>query len=236
MLFDVLLHLGTLIAVIIVYFMDVLALIYSIFTLLKKIFTGQLRRKGLTPYERLVIAIIIATIPLLVVAPFTDRIEKAFTSPLFAGVCLLVTSALLFIGNRCPSGTIGPKQQTKTSALIVGIFQLVAILPGISRSGSTIVAGLLNGYTKEFAVKFAFLISLPAVLGANVLSINDAIAQGVDSALLPVFGVGMAVALVSGIASIKILQWFTKKNKLVFFSAYCFVVGVVTIIASIVFR
>lgn len=236
MLLDVLLHLGTLIAVLIVFFMDVLCLIYSFFTVLKKLFTGKFKWSLLAPYERLVIAVIVGTLPLLLVIPFKSKIETAFTSPLFVGICLVVTSMLLLIGSRCPKDTIGVKHQSKSSALIVGIFQLVAILPGISRSGSTLVAGLLCGYSKEFAIKFAFLLSLPAVLGANIFTLHEALGQGIDSASLPVFGVGMLVAAVSGIAAIKILQWFLKKDKLIFFSIYCFVVGVGTITASILLK
>ena len=117
--------------------------------------------------------------------------------------------------------------------LIVGGMQLFAIVPGISRSGSTLCGGLFCGFDREFAVKFAFLLSIPAVLGAAVLELPDMFASGIDADLILPCVVGFFVSAIFGYLAIKTVQLLTKKRSLRWFGVYCAAVGVISIITSI---
>lgn len=118
-------------------------------------------------------------------------------------------------------------------ALIVGIGQAIATCPGISRSGMTISMGCFRGFERSFAVRFAFLMSIPAVLGANILHIADVAETGIDPALLPVYFVGVAVAAVSGYLCIRLLKLIAEKGKFGGFAYYCWGMGILTIVLTI---
>ena len=118
-------------------------------------------------------------------------------------------------------------------ALIVGIGQAIATCPGISRSGMTISMGCFRGFERKFAVRFAFLMSIPAILGANILHIADAVETGIDSSLLPVYFVGVVVAAVSGYLCIRLLKMIAEKGKFGVFAYYCWGMGVVTIVLTV---
>ena len=120
-------------------------------------------------------------------------------------------------------------------ALVVGCVQAVATLPGLSRAGSTISAGMLCGLDRSFAVRFSFLMSLPAVLGANILEIADAAQAGAfDATLLPMYLLGMVVAGVVGYFAIRLVNLLADKGKFGSFAYYCWAVGLGSLIAGIV--
>jgi len=132
-----------------------------------------------------------------------------------------------------------PGRKTESSmrvrdALIIGLCQAVATIPGLSRSGTTIAAGMATGQRRDYAVKFSFLLSLPAVLGANILSLVKAIKAGIDATLIPAYLIGMAVAMVSGVFAIGLVKTITNKGKFGKFSYYCWTVGALTIILSLI--
>ncbi len=148
------------------------------------------------------------------------------------GIFLIMTAALLLIADRANEGEKTPKHAKYTDALLVGIGQGFATLPGISRSGTTITACLLCGFEKRFAVKYSFIMSIPAVLGAAVLEITDAAGQKFD----PMYLVGMAVAAISGYVAIKTMLVVVRKKKYIVFSAYCLVAGIVALIGHFYIR
>jgi undecaprenyl-diphosphatase len=111
----------------------------------------------------------------------------------------------------------------------------VAVIPGISRSGTTITAGMARGLDRDFAVKFSFLMSVPAVLGSAILTFVDAVREGIDASLIPAYLIGMAVAMVSGIAAIELLKYISQKGKFGGFAYYCWVVGALSIILTMIF-
>ena len=119
---------------------------------------------------------------------------------------------------------------TLLDALIIGLCQCVATIPGISRSGMTITAGCFSGFERKFAVRFAFLLSIPAVLGANILSLKDALETGIDWSQVPVYLVGVIVAAVSGYFCIRLLKMIADKGRFGAFAYYCWAVGVVTLV------
>ena len=177
MLFTILLHFGTLISVCVYYWRDVLGMIREFFLGLAAIFS----RKGTTgrPPEarRLVLMVIVATLPLFAVLLVKDWLDAAFSNVTFVSLALIATGFILFFSDRMAKGHKHARTATMKDALIVGCVQAVATLPGLSRAGTTISAGMMVGFDRTFAVRFSFLMSLPAVLGANILEVVDAAAS-----------------------------------------------------------
>lgn len=131
-------------------------------------------------------------------------------------------------------GKKGPKSATMLDALLVGVGQAVAVVPGLSRSGTTISAGMMRWFHRRFAVRFSFLLSIPAVLGANILSLKDAISAGVDWGQVPVYLVGVLTAAVSGYLCIGLLRRIANKGKFGAFAYYCWAMGLLTIVMQLI--
>ena len=231
MFFSAMLHFGTLISICIYYFHDVVDMIREFFLGL-----GSLARRGgretIPPARRLVLLIVVATLPLFAVLPVKDLIERATGSVTFISVALLCTGFLLFFSDRMARGRKTERTASLTDALMVGLAQAVGTLPGISRSGMTISAGLLRGYDRPFAVRFSFLMSLPAVLGATILELKDAVELGIDPAIIPYCVVGVVVAAVVGYLSIGLVNTLASKGKFGAFAWYCWAVGAVSLVAG----
>ena len=233
MFFDVLLHLGTLVAVFVAYRKDIAELLREFFSMihLRKLPAGT---KPDIPARRTILMIILATLPLVLVLPIKDHVEKLYQNTFFIAFALGITGLLLFLSDRLTQGTKNARNATLTDALLVGLSQAVAVVPGLSRSGTTISAGLARGFERTFAVKFSFLLSIPAVLGANLLSIVDALRSDFDTSLLPVYLVGVLVAMVSGYAAISLLRYIARKGRFGGFAYYCWGAGIVTLILSLI--
>ena len=152
----------------------------------------------------------------------------------FVSIALIGTGFLLFASDRVKKGRKTEKTATMTDALIVGLGQAVATCPGISRSGTTITVGCFVGYERAFAVRFSFLMSIPAILGANILSLKDAMEAGIIWGDVPMYLVGVAVAAVSGYACIRLLKMIAAKGKFGAFAYYCWAVGALTLIMTMV--
>ena len=233
MLFTVLLHFGTLISVFIVYWRDIVDMI-------REFFLGAaalVRRDGGSnpppPARRLVMLIIIATLPLFVMVFLQNAIESLFANSLLVSCALIATGFILFFSDRLARGRKTAKNATVLDALIVGLGQALAIIPGLSRSGTTISVGMMRGFERNFAVRFSFLLSIPAVLGATVLELKDAIEAGIDVSMLPVYLVGVAVSAVVGYFAIRLVNSLADKGKFGKFAYYCWAVGLGSFIAEI---
>jgi undecaprenyl-diphosphatase len=234
LLFAVLLHLGTLIAVLVAYRRDIAELIIEFFRMFRDIFTGKGPGFRENDMRKLAVMIIIATIPAAVCGLLFDSyIARVFTSMALIGVCLVITGTALFVAEHMMSGKRGLRRANFRNAFTVGLLQAVALLPGISRSGSTIVGGLVLGFTRELAVRFAFLISIPTVLGAVVLEMPDAIKAGITGDMLVPALLGVVVAGVSGFIAIKAMIRVVTSDKLIFFSIYTWAVGAAVIVADL---
>lgn len=232
--FDILLHLGTLIAVFIVYYKDIFELIPAFFTMLGKVFKGKFKLSEYTVYERFVIMIIIGTLPLVAAFFVKDKVEIMSTYPKIIGAILILNGIVLFISDRISRGNKQLSDIKPRNALCVGLFQMIALVPGLSRSGTTITGGLLQGFDRPLAVKFSFILSIPAIIGANIFSVPDIVNEIRENSytfadLLPYF-VGMIVALISGLLAMKFLYYIAKKNKFRYFSYYSVLVGIIAII------
>ncbi len=232
--FDVLLHLGTLVSIAVVYWSDIVQMFFEVLG-----FAGIGReagdRKSRYPAARLFIMIVLATLPLALILPIKDQLETLYYNSIFIGVALILTGCMLYVSDRMVQGKKTETSMTIWDALIIGLCQCAATIPGLSRSGTTITAGLATGLRRDFAVKFAFLMSIPAVLGANLLSLIDALKEGIDWSLMPAYLAGMLVASVTGIASIWLLRLVAKKGRFGGFAYYCWVLGVLAIILTMIF-
>lgn len=244
--FDVFLHLGTLIAVFVVFYKDIIELITEFFgivadiianiiTFIKAPKKGQKRkyRKIVgTPYRRFAMLVIVSTIPTAIIGVLIkDIVEKASATLIVPGICLLVTAVMLFVSDMLKDGNKDEKNTSWLSAIFIGICQGVATMPGISRSGTTITAGLVCGMKREFVVKYSFLMSIPAILGAVVLEIPD---MKEDLAKTPIISyvVGVVVSAVVGYLCIKAMLVIVKKKKFKYFSYYCAAIGLIAVIGS----
>ena len=230
--FDVLLHLGTLVAVFVAYWAEVRDMVLEFFRGAKDLAHGT-TPTPIPPARRMILLIIVGTLPLFVVLPIKDLVEGLADNMYFVGGALLVTGCLLFASDRVRKGHKSERSARIQDVLVVGLAQAIATCPGISRSGTTITAGCFVGFERKFAVRFSFLLSIPAVLGANILSIKDAVQVGIVGAEVPMYLVGVVVAAGVGYACIRLLKMIAEKGKFGFFAYYCWAAGVVTLILTL---
>ncbi len=237
MFFDVLLHLGTLISICVCYWGDIVAMVREVFIVLR----GGRRADG-TPVQgnlgaaRLFLMIVVGTLPLFLVLPINDSVEQLYYITPFIGVALLLTGCMLFVSDRMAPGKRTEKNMRFRDALIIGLCQCVATIPGLSRSGTTITAGIATGLDRGFAMKYSFLLSLPAVLGANLLSFIKAFGEeSIELSMVPAYLVGLLAAMLSGIAAISLMKLIAKKSKFGWFAYYCWGAGLLTIVLSLTF-
>ena len=235
--FDVLLHLGTLISICVCYWGDIVAMVREVFIVLR----GGRKADG-TPVTqplgaaRLFLMIVVGTLPLFLVLPINDSVEQLYYITPFIGVVLLLTGCMLFVSDRMTPGKKTERNMRFRDALIIGLCQCVATIPGLSRSGTTITAGIATGLDRKFAMKYSFLLSLPAVLGANLLSLIKALTEeSIDASLIPAYLIGMLFAMLSGIAAILLMKLIARKSKFGWFAYYCWGAGALTIILSLIF-
>ena len=232
--FDTFLHLGTLIAVLWFFRYDIYKMLkswwLSIGDILQRRFKEGFRED---PYKRLAWYVILATIPVGIVGVlFEDSIDALFAGALYVpAFFLFVTGTILYLSQRMTSGEINYDTITKKEALFMGLGQACAILPGLSRSGTTIAAGLTIGLDKEFAAKFSFILSIPAIMGAFVLQLKD-IGTAMDANFLPVF-LGFVASIVAGYLAIKWMLDLIQNKSLDIFSYYCWAVAIIVFVGSI---
>ena len=228
MVFDIALHLGTLVSVVIAFWDDIKFLFVSGIDWLRHGFKVE-KHEG----RNTVFMLFIATLPLIVAYLLKDKIEEAFQNPVLIGVALLFTATILWLSDRVTGGkkmggTMGIKD-----ALVIGLMQMIAVLPGVSRSGSTMTAGLFTGLKRDFAVKFAFLLSIPAVLGATVTSIPDVLAMTWTGNDVVTFLVGIVCAAVSGYWAIFMVRKIAASKNFKYFAYYCAFAGTLAIILGL---
>ena len=233
LLFDVLLHLGTLAAVILAFWRDVSGLVREGLCMvhLKKLRRGQ---KPDRLKRRTIWFIILGTLPLFAVIFIKDAVESLYSNTFFIGFALLLTGGLLFAADRMGHGNKNEKNATLGDILLVGLAQALAVTPGLSRSGTTISVGMLRGFDRSFAVRFSFLLSIPAVLGANILTLVDAVQAGINASLLPMYLAGVAAAFVSGYMALYLLRMMVQRGRFGGFAYYCWGAGLVKLILSLV--
>ena len=234
------LHIGTLIAVFIAFREKIWALILEALAMLKDIFTGKFTFKVESGNRRMILMIIVSILPLFGFYIFKDFFTAVSSdSDIIAeGICFLYTAAILTMGDRAARRTAKKGdgktggETTVTDALVIGFFQGVALLPGVSRSGSTISAGLMSGLKREDAVEYSFILGIPVILAGALSELLDM--GGGDMSFEPVpLLIGMAVAAVSGYFAIRLIKWLMKSDKFGIFAVYTFILGILVIGAGI---
>ena len=226
--FDVLLHLGTLFAVFAAYWEDIRDMVLEFFYGVSDLVHRTTPRR-VPPARRMILLIIVGTLPLFAVLPIKDTIESLGDNMYFVASALLATGCLLFASDHVRRGRKTEKSATMLDALLVGVGQALATCPGLSRSGTTITAGCFVGFDRKFAVRYSFLMSIPAILGANILSLKDALEGDILWAEVPIYLVGVAVSAVVGYACIRLIRLVADKGKFGFFAYYCWLAGIVTL-------
>jgi undecaprenyl-diphosphatase len=235
--FEVLVQWGTLIGVFVFFWHDLVIIV-------KSVIQGLWQRQPLATFEaKLGWLVVVATIPAVILGYlFKDYFEAAFASPALAGGFLILTAILLMVAERFGPPVIPPvnggnrrggkelEQLGWLDAVIIGIWQAAAMLPGISRSGATIGGAVLKGFNRPAAARFSFLMSIPALLGAGVIALKDLLDAGNLAAELPAISVGFIAAAVSGYLCIRWLLHYLQRHSLYLFAAYCAIVSVISII------
>ena len=230
--YDVLLHLGTLLAVFVAYWQDVKDMVVELISGVRDL-ARHSTPVPVPPARRMILLIIVGTLPLFAVLPIKDLVEGLADSMYFVGGALIATGFLLFFSDRVRRGRKTERNARLLDVLLVGVAQAVATCPGISRSGTTITAGCFVGFDRRFAVRYSFLMSIPAILGANILSLKDAV-ETVVVAEIPMYLVGVLVSAVVGYACIRLLKMIADKGKFGFFAYYCWAAGLLTLILTII--
>ncbi len=235
LLFDVLLHLGTLAAVFVAFRKDIFELVKEGFAIIgqffKSLFGLMFQKKKwqpvvTTPYRRFVMLVIVSTIPTGIMGILlSDAIDAASATLIVPGVLLLLNGVQLLISDRLPDGKLTEADASYTKATVVGIAQGVATFPGISRSGTTITACLACGFSREFAVKYSFIMSIPAILGALVLELLDFAPEMLSASDWMNYIVGTVIAGLVGYICIKTMLVIVRGKKFKYFAYYCFAMG-----------
>lgn len=217
-------HQGTLLAVLVYFRRD-------LWRILLAVLDGLRRRRPLATLDaRLGWYIVAGTIPAVVVGFFLkDFFERAFTRPLIAALGLFVTATFLLVGERLLSGRKQLSQMGWLDAMIIGVMQIPALLPGVSRSGGTIAAGLWRGFDRPTAARFSFLLGVPAIAGAGVLAIFDLLEAPGLSAQIPLLVAAFLSALVVGYAAIAFLLSWLRRGSLYLFIYYCVIFGALSL-------
>lgn len=230
--YDVLLHLGTLVAVFIAYWQDIRDMILELIDGVRDLARGT-TPNPVPPARRMILLIIVGTLPLFIVLPVKDFVEGLGNSLYFVAAALVVTGFLLFASDRVRKGRKTEKNASLVDVLLVGVAQAIATCPGISRSGTTITAGCFVGFERKFAVRFSFLLSIPAILGANILSLKSALEGEIIWADVPVYLAGVAVAAGVGYLCIRLLRMIADKGRFGWFAYYCWAAGALTLVLAL---
>lgn len=235
--FDISVHMGTLAAVLVVYFREIRAMVGALGRGAVRLANGNAVAVTRDPDLMLAAMIIVGSFPTAFIGFFLKQFEEIlFTSGLLVGCMLLVTGTLLWLSRKYYRDDDDGNAESRLSpvrAVIIGISQGMAVIPGISRSGTTIACGMFLGLNRETAARFSFLLSIPAILGAQMVSIKDSLEQG-QNLIDPATAWGTLVSFVTGLVALKLLLRLVHNGKFHYFAPYCWLVGVVVLVSHLI--
>lgn len=228
-IFDVIIHLGTLVAVVIIFWKD-------IWEIIRQFIIGLVQRQPFkNTSSKLGWIIILATIPAAVVGVLFDaQVEAAFSKPIYPAIFLLVTALFLVLAEVLGHRKHQLDSITWKDGLLIGIFQAVALFPGVSRSGSSITGGMIRDMDRQSSARFSFLLSIPAILGAALFTLKDLIQSPTFHAQVTTLVVGFIVSAIVGYLAIRWFISYLGKRSLYIFAIYCVVVSIFIITLTIV--
>ncbi len=230
LIISIVLHLGTLLAVFCAFYKTIFGMIKEFFLTIGDIFTGKFSWKDMNDNRRMMFMVIIATlvlVPVYFVRDFFVSVEGD-GDIIFEGCAFIFTAILLFLSDACVKGFKTGKDMSIKDAITVGLFQCVALFPGVSRSGSTTTAGLFCGLTRETAVTYSFILGIPAILGGSVLELGNAVNSGIELDFIPLI-VGFATSAVVGLLSIALVKLVIKHDKFKIFGVYTLILGLLCV-------
>ena len=223
-------HLGTLAAVFVAFWDKIKKLIFEAFRMLKDIFTGKFKWKTMNPERRMIMMIIVSILPLFGFYIFRDFFERLSSDSdiIVEGVAFLYTSALLFMSMKYGKGCRTAGETTVPAALTIGVFQGIALVPGISRSGSTISAALFTGMKREDAVEYSFILGIPVILAGAVVKLGEASSAEISANFVPLL-VGFVVSAIAGYFAIRLIKMLVVNDKFHVFAWYTLALGIAVI-------
>ena len=230
----VFLHFGTLLSILFVYYPEFYEMVSEIITV-SRASRGEVRGKTRYPSVRLLIMMIITCIPSVFLFPLMKYIDNLYYSSYFIGIMLIFSGIILFISDKLDDGGKDERNMTFFDALIIGFCQLVASIPGISRIGLDMTAGKAVGLSKEFSLKYAYLLSVPAVFGMNIVHLVEAASLGFLWKDVPLYLVGMVVSMLTGTLAMRIVRSAAEKGYFHDFAYYCWIAGVLFVILTMIF-
>ncbi|WP_069649552.1 undecaprenyl-diphosphatase UppP [Caloranaerobacter ferrireducens] len=232
--FTVMLHFGTLISIFIVYFKDIVNIISEFIKFIVELLKDK-KIKINNEYRKLGIMIIIGSIPTALMGILLEDIfESFYNTTIIIGLALIFTGILLWAAEKIKSGKKSIRKMTVKDAIVIGTFQGMAITPGLSRSGSTIVGGLFMGLNKKNATRFSFLLALPATFGASLLELSKTLTTNLSDISFLIVIAGILSSCITGIFSIKFLIKVLEKGKLYYFSYYVWFLGLIVILLELI--
>ena len=227
--FEAFLHFGTILAVIVLFNHEIKEIIFSFMGSLRAMSQGK-KIKNIfkdDPFSKFAWFLIISTIPAAIIGfCFSDYFEALFDKPVITSLMLSVTGAIIWIGSRLYKG--GNKNISDINgmdAIFVGFAQTIAIIPGISRSGMTVLAGLSKGFSRDFAARYSFILSVPIILGATLFKIKEIIFLDINFFMMLLSGIA---AFVSSYGAMKIFLGILKRDKMYYFSYYLWIISALT--------
>ena len=236
LLFQVILHFGTLLAIFIVYRKTIIELFFEIFKAIGDVFKGRFKQNINKPSRRMLIMLVIACLPLFITYIFIDFYQEMASNAnlIIKGICFLITALILFLADKCVKGTKEERNMKYRDSISIGTVQaLLATLPGVSRSGATISTGLLAGLSKEMAVKFSFLLGIPTILGGCIFEISEAVSELKTINLTPII-IGFIVSAIVGYFCIKLVYWIVKSDNFKVFTYYTGILGTIVIVIGVI--
>lgn len=221
--FEIIVHLGSLLAVLIYFHKDILSLLLSA----TKIFSSKKSYSDINNLKILAYLLVATIATALIGFTFKSKFESLYDMPLAVAIALAVTGLIVYLSDKIPNGSFDDYNIGWGKALFIGIGQALAIIPGISRSGTTIAFALFSKMKRENAARFSFLLSIPAILGAALLDFMDM--ETIDTATLGLYTAGAIAAFISGFIVIALLINLIQRKKLKYFAYYCWSISAISI-------
>lgn len=236
-MFSVFLHIGTMIAALVVYWKDFGEIFFQIFDFAAAT-QSEVHGRGRKVYSglRMLLMMFFSCLPVAMILPLNNSINTLYNSSLFIGIMLVLSGTAVFIAGQLKEGKKTEGTMSISDAIIIGICQMVSAIPGISRTGIVMTAGIATGCSADFSVRFAVMMAVPVLFVSNIFRLVDAAsAMAFSISDLPLCLLGMAVAAVTGIIAINLLKKAVKNRRYSFFSYYSWVAGVIFIILTMIF-